>query len=106
MTGYIVEKQHGFEIFRLEKIKVLHASTMYLSYELSYIPFIRNIDRNFFIENATLSILLTEEGKIELDVYYKSYRIKRIAEKPLNSFDSADCFRISDFRFIMESDYP
>ena len=74
-----------------QDIKMLNACTLYLGYELAYFPYIKAMIRNLFIENSTLSTFPTEEGKIEIDSLHKSYRIKRIKQRPLTTFDPSEC---------------
>ncbi len=79
------------EIYLDQEVKVLNVSVIYAGYVLAHFPFIKSYFRKIFLKNATISTFPTEIGKNVLDVYHKSFRVKRIKEKPLEKLDPKDC---------------
>lgn len=60
----------------------------FLALELFSFPFIRNYARISFKDNCTISTEPTEEGKKELDAFHPSFRVKRIKNKPIETFNN------------------
>jgi len=79
------------DIYLDQEVKVLNVSVIYAGYVLAHFPYIKNYFRKIFLNNATISTFPTEIGKNVLDAYHKSFKIKRIKEKPLEKFDPKDC---------------
>jgi transcription elongation factor SPT6 len=74
-------------IFDLE-IKVMTAGCKFLALELFSFPFIRNYARISFKTQCTISTDPTEEGKKELDAFHPSFRVKRVRNKPIETFNN------------------
>ena len=69
-----------------QEIKVMTIACKYLAIEMVSYPFIRSYARSYFKKNCTLSTEPTEEGKNELNVFHRSFRVKRIEKKPVETF--------------------
>jgi transcription elongation factor SPT6 len=71
-----------------QELKVMTMGCRFLALEMFSHPYIRSYARNYFRVNCTLSTEPTEEGQKELDVFNPSYRVKRIENKPVDSFNN------------------
>jgi transcription elongation factor SPT6 len=69
-------------------IKVMTSGCKFLALELFSFPFIRNYARISFKSQCTISTIPTEEGKKELDAFHPSFRVKRIKNKPIDTFNN------------------
>jgi len=70
-----------------EEIKILTFTCKFMAIQISSFPFISLLFRDYIYEYATLTTTPTDEGLKELDVTHPSFRVKRITNKPLNSFN-------------------
>lgn len=71
-----------------QEIKVMTAGCKFLAFELFSFPFIRSYARICFKAQCTISTEPTEEGKKELDVFHPSFRVKRLKNKPIETFNN------------------
>lgn len=71
-----------------QEIKVMTAGCKFLALELFSFPFIRNYARNSFKSQCSISTEPTDEGKKELDAFNPSFRVKRLRNKPIDSFNN------------------
>jgi len=71
-----------------QELKVMTAVCKFLALELFSFPFIRNYARICFKTQCTISTEPTEEGKKELDAFHPSFRVKRLRNKPIETFNN------------------
>lgn len=71
-----------------QEIKIMSAGCKFLALELFSFPFIRNYARYSFKIHCTISTEPTEEGRKELEASHPSFRVKRIKNKPIETFDN------------------
>ncbi len=71
-----------------QEIKVMTAGCKFLALELFSFPFIRDYARTCFKSQCTISTDPTEEGKKELDGFHPSFRVKRLRNKPIETFNN------------------
>lgn len=69
-----------------QEIKVMTAACKFIALEYFSFPYIRNITRILYQKNCSISTEPTAEGGNELNPLNAGYRVKRITNKPIESF--------------------
>eukprot|EP01022_Parablepharisma_sp_SALTPOND_P008951 TRINITY_DN1373_c0_g1_i2.p1 TRINITY_DN1373_c0_g1~~TRINITY_DN1373_c0_g1_i2.p1 ORF type:complete len:1804 (-),score=237.19 TRINITY_DN1373_c0_g1_i2:8682-14093(-) len=82
--NYIAE--YGKDL--LDEERVLMAVMKYAAEELSVLPVLRKMIREYYLANAVVSTEPTQKGEAELDVFNPSYRVKRILKRPITTFQN------------------
>lgn len=75
-----------------QEIKVMTAACKFLALEYFSFPMLRAIARELYRKNCSVSSEPTEEGKNELNPLSVGFRVKRIINKPIESFVNDDLF--------------
>ena len=70
----------------LTEANVFFAALRFASEEMSVLPAIRKLVRDYYMTNAVVSTLPTPKGIVELDVFHHSYRVKHIVKRPIATF--------------------
>ena len=69
-----------------EELTVLVAACNFLSFELGAQPELRKYLRERYMDLVTVSTVPTEKGNRELDVFHRSFRVKRLKGIPRDKF--------------------
>lgn len=69
------------------ELKVMTAACKFLALEYFSFPYIREIARKIYKVNCCITTEPTEEGKIELNPFNPSFRVKRINGKAIETFN-------------------
>ena len=69
-----------------DELNVLLAACNFLAAQLAAQPEIRCYLRERYFEMVTVSTIPTEKGSRELDVFHRSYRVKRLKAVPRDRF--------------------
>lgn len=69
-------------------LELMKSVISFLSEELLFFPPIRHFLFGYLRQSAFISTKPTEKGVLEIDIFHHSFRVKRLLNKPINTFNN------------------